>query len=118
MIDVSPLIGDLPTTTLTRRRFAASSINRFGETVDGAATDASRTVVAHTADGRTLERAGLDTERETLIVYDTEAIRGPDQGRPDQWLYQGRWYEVIRPVNRTEDGGICWAYAQLIEVNA
>lgn len=115
MIDVSALVGDIPTVEVTLRRFAASSINVFGEVEDGAATDAARTVVVHPADRRTLEREKLDYRRETIAIYSTESLLAAPAAKPDRVLYQGEWYEMAAVMDYIALGGICIGYAHLIQ---
>lgn len=118
MIDVSSLVGDIPTISATRRRFSAAAINAFGEAVDGAATDEARDVVIHDTGRRALERLGLDYTRSTISIYDTAEILDSQTARGDQWQYQGSWYEVVKLADYGTLGGIYMAHAQLVqEVN-
>ncbi len=119
MIDVSALIGDIPTVSVTLRTFGASSVDALGEATDGAATDAAVEVVAHPMTGRALERMPeADRTREPLALYSLQELPIAGSTRPAQVLYQSRWYEIVRVEDYLALGGMWMAEARLVEVTA
>ena len=114
MIDVSGLVGDIPTTTITVRTFGASVPNEYGEPV-ASSSDASATATVHPTGRRELERMGLASKRETIAVYMTTGLGLSSTIRPPRVLYQSRWYEVVRVGDYLTLGGICLVHAALIE---
>lgn len=112
-MNVAPLVGDIPTTTVTVRTFGAPSRDAYG-VVTATPTDASRTVVVHPSGRKELERLGLDFKRETISVYDTTDSYTSDTVRPARVQYQGRWYEVVRVGDYGTLGGLYLIHAALI----
>ena len=120
MIDVSALIGDIPTTTITVRTSGAPTINRFGE-VSSSTSDTSVTAVVHPADKRTRERlTARDAARESIAIYlvTADAVDTVRTAVAPRVQYQGRWYEVVGVADYTALGGVCMAVADLIDETA
>lgn len=115
MIDVSALVGDIPTTPITIRTWGTPTVNDFGEPVHGDPTEVERDCVVHPSGRRELQRLGLDFARETISVYDTAAIVGIGATRPAEIDYAGRTYEVVRVGDYLELGGICLVHAALVD---
>lgn len=116
MIEVSALVGDIPSTTITLRTFGAATLNVYGETVR-TPTDASVEAVVHPLSSRrTLERLGLDFTRETISVYTTNTPM-PVTSRV---LHAGRWYEVVSFADYVSSGvgDMYMAHAQLLDASA
>lgn len=115
MIDVSSLVGDIPTTSVTLRTFAGSTLNEYGE-ASATYTDVTRDMVVHPASMRLLERVPeADRHRETIAIYDTGALRTAGSVRPQQVQYQSRWYEIVESRDYGTLGGIYITLAQLVE---
>lgn len=114
MIDVSALVGDIPPTTITVRTFAVATPNVYGER-EAASADATRTAVVHPSGRRELERLGLDTRRETISVYVTEALGTVDDVRPPEIQYGGRWYVTVRVGDYGALGGLYLIHAALLD---
>lgn len=118
MIDVSSLVGDIPTVSVTVRTYAASTIDGFGQAARGAATDEVRSIVVHPATARQLERAHVDSARSVLAVYDVELVATVGTVAPARIEYpvgSGRWHEMIEASDYLELGGIAFGLAALIE---
>lgn len=117
MITIGNLVGDIPTTTITVRTYGAPSIDARGRTSQ-TSSDASVTAVVHPADGRTVERMGLDKRRGTISIYATAALWASDAVRNPSVQYGGRWYEVAAVEDYLDLGGIWMAHAQLLDAGA
>lgn len=116
MIDVRALIGDIPTTDVTLRTFAAPSIDMFGESSTSVAAEVTVTAVVHPTGRRDLERLPeADRQRELISVY---VLDGWSSSRPAEIDYQGATYEVIRAGDYATLGGIYLITAALVEESA
>ena len=122
LMDVSALVGDIPTVTVTVRTFAASAIDGFGQATRGATTDVARQCVVHPATPRQLERLPeADRVRSVLAVYSTEPILTVGAVAPARIEYpvsSGRWHEWTELSDYGELGGIYFGLAALIEPGA
>lgn len=114
MIPVAGLVGGIPTTSITLRTFAASTVNSYGE-AEASYSDTTVTVVVHPSGRRELERLGLDDRKETISVYGLVGLGLSSTVRPPHVLYGARWYEIVRVGDYLALGGICLAHAALIE---
>lgn len=111
-LDVAPLVGDIPPTTITVRTFGAEVRDALGQTT-ATATETSIEAVVHPSGRRELERLGLDTRRETISVYTTTAVGTSDGVRPPEIDYGGRTYVVIRLGDYSALGGLYLIHAAL-----
>jgi CO/xanthine dehydrogenase Mo-binding subunit len=115
MIDVSTLVGDIPTTPVTVRTYGATSVNAFGETT-ASYTDEARDVVVHPAPAEMLERRpDSDRHRESIAVYSKEPLRTVGQTKPNKVFFKSRWYEIVDSEDYESLGGIFITLAQLVE---
>lgn len=115
MIDVAALVGDIPTTAIMVRTFAAPTINAYGEPV-AESTDADAIAVVHPADRRTRERLpSVDRPRELISIYLTTAIDTVRTAQAPRVLYAGRWYEIVEIQDYLALGGIVIATGALID---
>lgn len=113
-IPVADLVGDIPPETITVRTFAASTVNAYGES-EATYSDTTLSAVVHPTGRRMLERLGLDRKRETISVYATSALGGPDGVRPPRVSYGGRWYEVVAHGDYGTLGGLYLVHAALLD---
>lgn len=101
MLDCGPLVGDIPTTSVTIRTSGAASIDALGRTTIST-SDATRDVVAHPATTAALERLpDSDRRREIIAVYTNDPI-----DTTDKVYYQSSWYEVVESENYDALGDI------------
>lgn len=101
MILVGPLVGDIPTTSVTIQTIGASSIDALGRTTHSS-TSVTRDVVAHPALPESLERVPeADRSREAIAVYTNDPLR-----IRDKVYYNSTWYEVINSDNYDALGDI------------
>lgn len=114
MIDVSALVGDIPTTSITVRTFGAPTINAFGESA-AASTDTPTTAVVHPLKRRRDRQPSTDHAREQIAIYVTAAdALDTVRATPAPWVeYAGRWYEVTEIEDYAELGGLVIAVAEL-----
>lgn len=114
-MDVSALVGDIPTQTVTVRFFAAPTINAFGEAVSTSST-LDITAVVHPTGRRERENLpAIDRAREMISVYVLTAVDTVRAVRPAEVLYQGRTYEVIRCGDYAALGNIYLLTAALLD---
>lgn len=112
MIDVSALVGDIPTTTVTLRTYGAATVNAYGEMVTTPSTT-SVTAVVHPSGRQTLERfPEIDRQREMISVYVLDAI---SSSRPAEVDYQGQTYEIVELGDYGTLGGIYLIHAARID---
>lgn len=115
MIDVAPLIGDIPTTEVTVRSHGASTVNAYGEST-ASVTDSTRDVVVHPATTAALERLPeADRLRETIAVYSTSALSTTSSTKPDLVYYESDWYEIVESEDYNTLGGMYITLAQRLE---
>ena len=101
MLDCGPLVGDIPTTSVTIRSQGASSIDLLGRTTNSS-TDSVRDVVAHPATAEVLERLpDSDRSRGMIAVYTNDAL-----DTRDLVYYDSNWYEVAESENYDALGDI------------
>jgi hypothetical protein len=112
-VDVSSLLGDLPTVEVTVRTYNTTTVDTFGETAATYA-DVVRTVVAHPAGRKTMERLfGRDHGVDAWSFYSAESLATVGTVKPNKIQHQGRWYEVVEAADYADMGGLYLATAKL-----
>lgn len=105
MIDVSALVGDIPTSAVTLRTYGATTIDGYGET-SATPTEVAMLAVVHPATPEQRTNLPEAYDRSSAIaVYTTTAIAGDGTRRPAEIEYpagSGEWYLV----HEIEDYGI------------
>lgn len=115
MIDVSALVGDIPTTAVVIETFGAPAVNSRGEAPAGIPTETAADLVVHPAEPEMLDRYGLDSSTAAIAVYGTAALVGPGGStRPSVIQYDGRRWEVQRVEDYLALGGISFGVAVLV----
>jgi hypothetical protein len=114
-MNVSGLVGAIPTTSVTVRTFGSSTVNAYGETT-ASSTDATRSVVVHPATTAYLDRLPeADRHRETVAIYSTSALTSASSVKPMLVYYQSTWYQLVSHEDYDSLGGIYIAMAQRLE---
>lgn len=110
MILVGPLVGDIPTTSVTIRTSGAASVDALGRTTISS-SDTTRDVVAHPATAAALERLpDSDRRRDSIAIYTNSSL-----DLKDRVYYNSTWYEVVESENYDALGDIFITLCQRLE---
>jgi len=116
MINVSGLVGAIPTSSVTIRTYGTSTVNAYGETTTGSATDTTTAAVVHPATADVLARVPeADRHIETIVVYSTAALPTVGSVHAALVYYEAVWYEFVDTADYGTLGGIYYSTAQRLE---
>jgi len=108
-LDVAPMLADFNVGPLTATRYAAGSVNTYGEHVPGATSPVVLDpVAAYPTDKRTLEWApeALRAKDWTTFITDVE-IKADEAGAlSDVIAYSGRSWRVLRLKDMGQQGAV------------
>ena len=114
-LDVSALVGDIPTEAVTIRTPGAPITDAFGQ-VSAVYADVVRQCVVHPSGRRTVQQlASVAKGRQLISVYSTAAFQDVGDRGPARVVYQGRTYEIVDLGDYATLGGIYLAHAALID---
>lgn len=115
-IDVSALVGDIATETITVRSWAAPSVDAFGQPARATATDVELEAVVHPATPDQLERLPeIDRVRSVQAIYTTTPLVTVATGYGSRVQYADRWYELTEQGDYGYLGGIYLILAARLE---
>ena len=108
-IDVSGILEDIGAEPepITIERYAAPTIDAFGEPAHGTPTEIEAAAVVHQATRLQLERAGLDYGPDYRAFYTRAEIQCADGATaPDVVVYDGARWTIVDVADYSDLGGL------------